>query len=151
MNWKDVKYHITSCGCFLIPLLLVVLPVYFGTKNRSKHEAEKKYRDSIEHIKEIKVRDSLAHVLEYRDKATTVIVVEGDSTYHYYTDCRRLCYLDYNEGELMLRAFAKEEGLTVCPECRSLFFHYRDETDSDYTPELYDYIKQPKEEFKIKE
>lgn len=147
MDWKDVKdYTTTGCGCLLIPLLLVVLPVYFGLKNKSKHEAEKRYKDSIENIKHIKFKDSVAEVLKFRDKITTVIVVEGDAYYHYYTDCRRLCLPDYDEGEFMLRSLAKERGLRVCPECRNLFFDYRYETDSDATPELFYEMREFEEE-----
>lgn len=114
-----------GCGCYLIPVVLIVGSIVIGLLNRGDVEAAKQaehIRDSIERVEKL---DSIKIEIEVMDMINKVIFREGDSLYHYYINCYRM----HVPGRLkvMKRNMAKKNGMKPCPDCMELEDHYLDE------------------------
>lgn len=111
-----------GCGCYLIPVVLIVGSIVIGLLNRGDVEAAKqaeRVRDSIERVEKL---DSIRVEIKVSDMFTRVIYPEGDSLYHYYINCYRM----HVPGRLkvMKRNMAKKNGMKPCPDCMDIEDYY---------------------------
>lgn len=122
MKKGDVSSYLSGCGCWLIPIALIALPIIFGRGKSHVMDKAMAIKDSVEDV--IKV-DSLSSVKMGMDYATRVMVRNGDSLYHYYINCHKM---PGGHGcRIMPRAKAIKMGLKTCPDCMDIEDYYLEE------------------------
>lgn len=111
-----------GCGCYLIPVVLIVGSIVIGLLNRDDVEAAKQAQRIKDSVARIENLDSIKTELEVRDMITEVIFREGDSLYHYYINCLHMH--GFSKLEVIKRSEAKKMGLKSCADCRDIEDYY---------------------------
>lgn len=119
MEKGDVSSYLSGCGCWLIPIALIALPIIFGRGKSHVMDKAMAIKDSVEDV--IKV-DSLSSVKNGMDYVEKVIIREGDSLFHYYTNCNKMSTSP--KYKIIRRVKAIEMGLKTCPDCMDIEDYY---------------------------
>lgn len=141
-------------GCWILPAIAIACFIFFMISENNK---KKKLKAKIEQVKDSVAKDNLQRIKLYEDsikavrntkeykdsveaaekmeqemedRMTVVIFAEGDSLFHYSTECSML---DNNSSmQLMTQKKAKHFGKSICPECYDREDVYCGYTSGDY-------------------
>lgn len=149
---EKVNNFLSGCGCLIILLFAIALYMFFTIKKDRQKKSERvqyaihwmdsiaRAQDSIIAVKSSKEYKDSMRVLHEKtqkmfddiDRSMLVIVVEGDSCFHYMTQCVDVS--DMKRIKFMSQYDALKKGYVYCGVC-----HY-DDDEYIYIEDICEYI-----------